>query len=240
MTAKQGRAETDNLSSRRPDQEQASREAAFRRAASHSRKVQFFKFALPIAAVAIAGSFTAYSYLSVPGSVSFDVSESAYADGKLVMANPKLDGYTKDSRPYWMTATRALQHVKDSSIIELEGIDAKLPVGGDNFAEVGAERGVYNYDTSTLDIPTPITVKTTDGMTATLQSAYLDIGKGSLATKDPVSINLEGVKLSADAMSVLENGKVLIFEKRVRMELKPERIRPKPDADKDGAKPVED
>jgi lipopolysaccharide export system protein LptC len=240
MTAKQGRAETHNASTRRPDQDPASREAAFRRAASHSRKVQFLKFTLPVAAVAIAGSFAAYSYLSVPGTVSFDVSESAYADGKLVMANPKLDGYTKDSRPYWMTATRALQHVKDSSIVELEGIDAKLPVGGENFASIGADRGIYNYDKSTLEIPSPITIKTTDGMTATLQSATVDIGKGNLSTKDPVSINLDGVKLSADAMSVLENGKVLIFEKRVRMELKPERIKSKPDAEQDGAKAAQD
>ena len=57
MTAKQGRAETGNVSSRRPDREQASREVAFRRAASHSRTVQFLKFALPAAAIAIAGSF---------------------------------------------------------------------------------------------------------------------------------------------------------------------------------------
>jgi lipopolysaccharide export system protein LptC len=240
MAAKQGRAETGSASPGRPDEGQASRDAAFRRAASHSRKVQFLKFALPVGAIAIAGSFAAYSYLSVPGSVSFDVSESAYVDGKLVMANPKLDGYTKDSRPYWMTATRALQHVKDSSIIELEGIDAKLPVGGENFAAIGAERGVYNYDKSTLEIPSPITIKTTDGMTATLQSASVDIGKGNLSTKDPVSINLDGVKLSADAMRVLQNGKVLIFEKRVRMELEPERIKAKPDTEKDGAKSAED
>ena len=37
----------------------AAREAAFRRAQTHSRKVQFLKFALPVAALLIGGSFAA-------------------------------------------------------------------------------------------------------------------------------------------------------------------------------------
>ena len=131
----------------------AAREAAFRRARKHSRKVQFLKFALPAAAILIGGSFAAYSYVSVPGSVSFDISESAYTDGKLVMANPKLDGYTKESRPYSMTATRALQHLDDSGVVDLEGIDARLPVSATEFATIGAERGVYDREKNTLDIP---------------------------------------------------------------------------------------
>ena len=64
-------------------------------------------------------------------------------------------------------------------------------------------------------------------MTAILQSAYLEIGQGNLRTKDPVDIKLEGAQIVADAMSVLENGKVLIFEKRVKMNLTPARLKGK-------------
>ena len=80
-----------------------------------------------------------YSYVSVPGSVSFDVSESAYSNGKLVMANPKLDGYTKDNRPYSMTATRALQHIDKHGMVELEGIDARVPVERRQDRQIGAD-----------------------------------------------------------------------------------------------------
>lgn len=201
------------------------REAAFRRARSHSRKVRVLKLALPVTALLLAGSFAAYSYISVPGSVSFDISKSAYSDGKLVMANPKLEGFTRDSRPYSMSATRALQHIDKTGVVDLEGIIAKLPVGGENFAMINTDRGVYNREKNTLKIVTPISVKTTDGLLVTLQSAYLEIEKGVLKTKDPVDIKVGGVKLSADAMSVLENGKVLIFQKRVKMELTPDRLK---------------
>jgi lipopolysaccharide export system protein LptC len=205
----------------------ASREAAFRRARRHSRRVRFLKFALPLGAVLAAGSFAGYSWLSVPGTLSFSVAESGYTDGKLVMANPKLGGYTKENRPYSMTAKRALQHVDKTGIVELEGIDAKLPVSKDVFAMVGAEHGVYNRDSNTLAISSPLSVKTTDGTVVELKSAYVDIDKGDLKTDDPVDIKMAGAQIMADAMSVLENGKVLVFEKRVRMQLKPDRIKPR-------------
>lgn len=215
----------DGARSPRQQGNPVSREAAFRRALNHSRRVRLLKIVLPIAAILIAGSFAAYSYLSVPGSVSFDLSESAYANGKLVMANPKLDGFTKDNRPYSMSAMRALQHVDQSGIVELEGIDAKLPVSATNFAMIGADRGVYDRDKNILDITSPISVKTTDGMQVTLQSAYLDIEKGLMKTDHPVDIRMDGGQLSAEAMSVLENGKVVVFERRVKMELRPDRLK---------------
>ncbi len=207
------------------DEDSQLRQAAFQRALRHSRRVRLLKTALPLAAVLIAAGFAAYSYIQLPGSVTFDISESAYANGKLVMANPKLDGFTKASRPYSMTAMRALQHVDQTGIVELEGIDAKLPINETNFAMIGADRGVYDRDKNTLDIPTAITVRTTDGMEVKLHSAYVDIEQGSLKTDKPVDIRMEGAKLAAESMSVLENGKVLIFERRVKMELRPDRLK---------------
>jgi lipopolysaccharide export system protein LptC len=225
MTAGQDNAGRDDAPAAEPRQGEASREAAFRRAVSHSRRVQFLKLALPVAALLIAGSFAAYSYVSVPGDVSFDVTDSAYSNGKLVMANPTLAGYTKDNRPYSMIATRALQHIKESAIVELEGIAATLPVSNGNIAKILADHGIYNRDRNTLVISSPITVTTADGNTATLQSANLDIGKGNLLTKDPVSIKMGGVELSAGTMRVIDNGKVVVFKNKVRMVLQPGHIK---------------
>lgn len=225
MTAGRDQPGTGSASAPRPQDGSASREAAFRRARNHSRKVRFLKLALPVAALLLAGSFAGYSYLSLPGSVSFDVSGSAYADGKLVMANPKLDGYTKENRPYSMTAKRALQRIDQGSIVELEGIDAKLPISAEVFATIGADRGIYDRENNTLDVQSPVSVKTDDGTTATFQSAYLEIEKGTFKTDKPIDIRMDGGQITADSMSVLENGKVLIFEKRVKMEIRPDRLK---------------
>ena len=180
----------------------AAREAAFRRAQKHSRKVQFLKFVLPAAAILIAGSFAAYSYVSVPGSVSFDISESAYTRRqaghgqsearRLHQGKPPLfdDG---DPRAFSIWTTAASSTSKAST----PGCRS-APRSSRRSAR---RRGIYDREKNTLDIPSAITVKTTDGMTAMLQSAYLEIGQGNLSTKDPVDIKLDGAQIVADAMS---------------------------------------
>lgn len=223
MTARQEIPERGAQAPRRQDGS-ASREAAFRRARQHSRKVRVLKLALPAAAVLIAVVFVGYSYLSMLGSVSFDVSGSAYSDGKLVMANPKLDGFTKDNLAYSMTAQRALQRLDDTGVVELEGIDATLPINERVVATVGADRGIYDRNNNTLDIRSPITITTTDGMTATFQSAYLEIEKGNMSTDKPVDIKVNGGQITADSMNVLENGKIMIFERSVKMQINPDRL----------------
>lgn len=201
------------------------RAAEFHQAQHHSRRVRRMKVALPVIAVLLAIGFFGYSYLASPARVAVDVASSAVADGKLVMASPKLEGVTKNNLPYSMTAARALQNLDATGIIELEDINAKLPLDARNTATIEAQRGVYDRDKNTLEIATPIKVTTTDGMMARLNSASIDIGKGDMKTGEPVDIAVQGARITADSMTILENGKVLVFERRVRMQINPERAK---------------
>ena len=194
---------------------------AFDRAQRHSRRVRILKFAVPLLAVAIAVAFPAYSYLAAPVSISIQADGTAFADGKLVMANPKLNGFTKQKLPYSLTALRAIQDVGKQDIIELEGIHAKLPLTADNVAIVDAKRGIYNRSANTMDMTSDVTVTTTDGVAAIFKSVFLDMGKGTMKTDDPVDVSRGGSRITADSMSVQDNGKVLVFENRVRVNIDP-------------------
>ena len=66
-------------------------------------------------------------------------------------------------------------------------------------------------------MPTDILVTTTDGMVAKFKSAFLDIANGSLKSTTPVDIQSHGSKITAGSMTVLENGKRVIFETKVRV-----------------------
>jgi lipopolysaccharide export system protein LptC len=198
-------------------------ERAFRRARRHSSTVRTLKVLLPAAAILIAAGFTIYSYLLTPGQVSIDILGSSYSDGKLTMANPKLDGFTRGNRPYSMRAARAVQDVSNTGVIQLEDITAKLPVSDGNWANVRAAKGIYNKDKDTLDIPSAMTVTTTDGLTAKLDSAFINIASGDLKTSDPVDITLQGSHITADSMTVQDRGKVLVFDQKVRMTMMPEK-----------------
>lgn len=202
----------------------AARRDAFRQATHHSRRVRLLKVVLPALALAMAVGFAGYSWISTPAEISFDITKTSYADGKLVMANPKLEGFSKDNLPYSMTAMQAVQNMQASGIFELEAIDAKLPIDADSWATVQSPRGIYDRDNNTIDFTGEVLITTTDGMKAKFSKAFFDIGKGDLKTSEPVDIDTGSTQIAADSMMVLENGKVLIFEKRVRMEIAPDQL----------------
>ena len=196
-------------------------EAAFLEAKRHSTRVRAVKLALPVIAAALAAGFFAYSYALSPTGLAIDVEATAIRDGKLVMANPKVSGYTDENLPYTMTAIRAIQDLSQSGLIELEEIDATFPVSGGNEATVRAATGKFDEAGNTLDITSPVTFKTSDGMTANLESAFINIDAGELSTEKPVDIVQTGSRITADSFQVLEKGKVFVFEKRVRVTIEP-------------------
>jgi lipopolysaccharide export system protein LptC len=202
------------------------RDAAFRSARRHSRIVSVLKRVLPAVAIVMASAFLAQSYFAAPAPVDMKSEEAvSVIDGKRIMSNPKLEGFTRENRPYLMTAARAIQDVADERVVSLENIGAKLPVSADNWAIIDAATGVFDRDSNTLILNSAITVKTLDGMVAKLKSAHLDIGGGGLTTDQPVDISLNGTTITSDTMSVTDNGKVLTFEKRVRVNIEPKKAR---------------
>jgi lipopolysaccharide export system protein LptC len=194
---------------------------AFGVAQRHSRRVRVLKLAVPLVAAMIAVAFPVYSYLAAPVSIQVQADGSAFANGKLVMANPKLNGFTKQKLPYSMTALRAIQDVSKQGIIDLEGIDAKLPVSADNVAAINASHGIYNRDGNTMSLTSDVTITTTDGLEAKFKSVFLDIGKGTMKTTDPVDVSRGGSRITADSMSIQDNGKIVVFENRVRVNIDP-------------------
>lgn len=181
--------------------------------------MRVLKFAVPVAAALIAVAFPVYSYLAAPVSVKIQAEGTAFSNGKLVMANPKLNGFTKQKQPYSMTALRAIQDVSTQGIIELEGIDAKVPIASDNVAAVKASHGTYDRDGNTMNLTSDVTITTTDGMQAKFKSVFLDMGKGTMKTGDPVDVSRGGSRITADTMSVQDNGKILVFENKVRVNI---------------------
>ncbi|WP_378945457.1 LPS export ABC transporter periplasmic protein LptC [Mesorhizobium sp. ANAO-SY3R2] len=203
----------------------SSRAHAFDQAARHSRLVRVLKLALPVTAIALAALFGGYTYLAAPPALQVKAEGAAFSEGKLVMAKPQLSGFTRENLSYSMTADRAVQDPANQGVVELLGIDANLPITADNVAKVDAGRGVYDREGNTLNLTEQVTVKTSDGMVARLKSAYLDMGSGTMKTSEPIEISLDGSKITSDSMSMRENGKVVVFENRVRVDIDPTRLK---------------
>lgn len=200
-------------------------EMVYHSARRHSRLVKLLKFGLPLTGCLIIAGLVGFVMLPGSSLPEIDVSGVGVKDGKLVMANPKLDGQTKSKLPYNMTAARAIQDLSNTNIISLEEIDAKFALNSEVTAVIDAERGIFDNTNNTLDINSPLNVKTSSGMVAKLKSAQVDLKAGNLKTQDPVDIDLNGSHIAADSLTVTDQGNVLVFEKRVRVTISKGQLR---------------
>lgn len=196
---------------------------AYEAATRHSAKVRLAKIALPVIGLAGAAVFAGFTVFARPDlpDIAVDLTKTAITDGKVVMANPRMSGFTKNDRPYEMEAERAIQDVTKTAEIALENITASVPFRGDTAARIIAEAALFNNDAQTLTIEKPFTVTSSDGLKASLKSAFVDIAGGSMKTDQPVDIRLNGTRITAQSLHVAEQGKVLVFENKVRLNIDP-------------------
>ncbi|WP_421854850.1 LPS export ABC transporter periplasmic protein LptC [Oricola sp.] len=215
-----------------PDQ---TRQDAFRAARSHSSRVRMAKLLLPVigvVALLVAGGYMWASRTFQ--NIAIDIAGSAIKDGKLVMSNPKLDGFTVDNRPYSVRAARAIQNIT-GGVIDLERIEALVPMDGGIDVRISAPGGSYDTNKSTLDMNGAFYVETSDGMRADLVSAAIDMKAGSLATPDPVRISMPGAVIQAERLNVTDRGKRMVFEDSVKLVVEPSVFRDSASDDAPGA-----
>jgi lipopolysaccharide export system protein LptC len=203
----------------------APREAAFRRAKAHSRIVRVLKFVLPLLGLLVALGFGAAAWRAAPAEPPVGAEDAAVADGKLIMANPTLGGVTDDDRPYSMMASRAIQAIGVENIVELEAINAALPMDGEDVATLTAAGGTYDRSANTLLLKSAeggmVAITTTSGMTARAQAATIHISAGSMDAEGDIAVTTPEAVLTAETLAVREGGKILIFERNVRMTIEP-------------------
>lgn len=191
--------------------------SVFQAAQRHSMRVKFLKTGLPVAAVLVGAVFSWFTFLATPASTVKVNLGDGVENGKLVMANPNLNGFTKENRPYNLTATKATQDVKNEGIITLEGITAQLPVGAENKATINAQNGVYDNVNGRMKLLGHFTVTTTDGLTAEMSSADVNLATGQIKTDSPVDIKSGSTHVQANKMRVQSNGDVVVFEDQVHL-----------------------
>ena len=98
-------------------------EPLFRRASRHSRRVRILRIAIPVAVVAGLLMVTLSTWLNplrILARLPVDFGSLVISGTKITMAQPKLSGYTRDSRWYELTAQSAEQDITRPEIVELK------------------------------------------------------------------------------------------------------------------------
>lgn len=197
----------------------------FARAASHSRRVRLLRWLVPaIAVVAFVGvaSVMAISRIVLPG-IDVDLASSAIVDGKLVIADPRLDGFTPDERAYSVSARSATQEI-GADPLTLQELRADVELEDGSTAYLSAETGVFNPVDNSLVLGERALLETTGGIRAVFSDAEVDLASGSMVVRDTVEIEQPGTRIIADRLIVEDNGNRLVFENNVYVVIEPTAI----------------
>lgn len=205
----------------------AARARAYRSARSHSGRVRAAKLALPALGVLSLLVMGGWMWLSrVVPDIGVDFSGSSIRDGKLIMANPKLDGYTTGDQSYTVKAARAIQELTGGGGVTFEEIEATVQLDAEQKADVLAGSGRYEPEANTLVLSQSIEIESTNGIRASLQSAKIDLEGGRLTTRDPVRISMPGGSIEAGELKVRDSGRHLLFESGVKLVVEPALFQP--------------
>lgn len=209
--------------SARPEADGRKNVARFKAAARHSRRVRFFRWALPVGVATALGLTLAVNYLdpfSIAVDLPFELGRISLSGTQVKMEFPKLHGFTADNRGYSVTAEAAFQDLTKPDAIDLQTIEAKLELADHGWATLAAANGNYDTKTEQMKLGGGIRFKTSSGYGGHLQDAAVDIKGGKLVSKKPVELTYLDGKLTADSIEVTQKDSRALLVGNVQLDFK--------------------
>ncbi|MEM7695846.1 MAG: hypothetical protein AAF318_15460 [Pseudomonadota bacterium] len=191
-----------------------------RRALRHTKRVRRLRVALPSVSVVIAlgliGAAMVPKFIPLAGLGSLSIT----ADG-LVMNAPRLAGHLGEGRRYEVVAARAVQSLLNPSRLSLEGLAARLDLGEGQRVTIEGAIAKYDTDTEILNVSEGVTIASTDGNSAQLADATLNLKEGSVVSEGGIRIDSPRGEVRAGAITVLDGGAFLRFTGGVLITINP-------------------
>ena len=149
------------------------------------------------------------------GSLSFNA--LSVEGTKIVMDRPKLAGFRSDGQAYLLTAERALQDIKQPTIVQLRKVEGEIGTAGGEATHLSADAGVYDSVGERMELSGNVRIKN-GRFTVLLRSAKFDFKSGAYGSDEPVEVQggRRHDRYSPIGRSALNHGQELTFEGHVQ------------------------
>jgi len=196
-------------------------EKLFRAARRHSRYVRWLRIGVPVGIACALLSVVVANYIPPLGGFRLpgELGKLVIKGTKITMEQPRLTGYTNDSRAYEFTARAAAQDITKPDLMELHELYAKMEMQDHNTVEMRATSGVYDIKAEILTLQHNIVLTSSTGYQGRLSEAVIDVHKGSVVSEKPVVVQMLNGVLNANRLEVADNGEVIRFDGGVTMTL---------------------
>ena len=141
---------------------------------------------------------------------------------KVTMQQPRLTGFTVDSRPYEFTASSAEQDITKPDLMELNHIQAKMEMEDKSTVNLSSPFGTYDMKTEMLNLIDNVHLTSSTGYEARLNDAAVDVHKGIVVSEKPVWVKLKNGVINAKRLEVRDSGDIIRFGGGVTMIVQPE------------------
>ena len=189
-------------------------DGAFRRAMRHSRRVRFLRIAIPVVVVLILCVTALVRYfdpMRVLTRLPLSTKGMVISGTKIMMAAPKLSGYTNDARRYEMTAQSAAQDVTKPNLIELNQLNAKIEAADKSTINISAAEGLFDRSSGMLTLNRNIKVVSSSGLEVRLDEAQVNTATSEIVSEKPVEVQTQQGTIKANRLEVENAGEVIHF-----------------------------
>jgi len=190
----------------------------------HSRWVRVTRFVIPIMAILVFAAMMLASWLNplrLIGGLPAGLRDVVISGTKVKMEQPRLSGFTRDARPYELSALSAAQDVTKPEQIELTKLRAKIQMADSTQVELSAAAGLFDTKAEVLTLEDDILVTSTSGYEGHLSRAVIDTRTGNIVSEKPVTLKMRNGTINANAMEINQAGQIVRFERGVSMLLMP-------------------
>jgi lipopolysaccharide export system protein LptC len=201
----------------------------FRAAIRHSRFVRTMRVAVPggvllgIAAMVIVSTW--FDPLAALAKLPVDIGGVVVSGTKITMKQPRVSGFTRDSRSYTVTARSAVQDLTNPDTLELQDINASMDLQNRGRFDLTARDGVYETKNERLTLHNDIVVVST-GYAGRLSEAVINIRTGHIVSERPVEVRSQQITINANRLEVTNNGEVILFDRGVTMTVEGANLQP--------------
>jgi lipopolysaccharide export system protein LptC len=181
---------------------------------------------VPVAIVAALLLVIGANYMPTVGGIRLpaDLSKLVIKGTTVTMQQPRLNGFTADSRPYEFTAQTAEQDLTKPDQLQLHLIQARIEMEDKSMVNLTSHIGDYDIKSEMLKLHDNVHVTSSTGYEVRLSEADVDVHKGAVRSDKPVWVKLIGGEINAKRLEVLDSGEVIRFGGGVTMTIKPGQI----------------
>jgi lipopolysaccharide export system protein LptC len=134
----------------------------------------------------------------------------------IIASSSTFTGLDQSQKPFEVNAANAMQDQTNDDLVHLDQVQGKFFRIEGRQTNVASNKANYNTKTKALDLSGAVVLEEPGHYSAKLDNAWVDLDGKGMTSKGPVTVDIPGGKVEADAMVVDNGGVHIVFKGKVR------------------------